>query len=343
MKKILLISFEFPVGKSYCGGVGQVVKESRKALTALGHEVYVLIGRELHGKHPVKLLLPDGTLKRYPTFWAFRREHNWFKFNYIIQNFVNWTKELRKIKNHKGRRPKIVYHFHSILRREKDMGFRTLNAYLLNQERMIDIADKVICPSRYEYDNFMRYFPSFRKKVVLIENTLEVFPFKSRRKRAIVKKHGIKKSDVISIYVGRLERVKGADTVIDQVPKVLKRHKNLKVFMVGKVRERDLYRKLLRTQKKFPDQLFYIRYMDKAELFQYYYLSQIYLNTSLSESFSLTTHESALCSNALLLNDLPVFDKFKEASLFFSNHDNNGGNFSSRFEHLLRSNRLRER
>ena len=43
MKKILLISFEYPAGKEYCGGVGQIVERSRDALLALGYEVYVLI------------------------------------------------------------------------------------------------------------------------------------------------------------------------------------------------------------------------------------------------------------------------------------------------------------
>ncbi|MFC1658926.1 hypothetical protein ACFL1D_06055, partial [Candidatus Omnitrophota bacterium] len=118
MKKILLISFEYPVGKNYCGGVGQVVKQCRDALLELGYEVYVLITAEFFKKHPVKLLLPDNCLVRYPNFWTFLKHHDWHSFSYIIQHFVNWTKDLRKLKNHKGSRPKIIYHFHSILRRE---------------------------------------------------------------------------------------------------------------------------------------------------------------------------------------------------------------------------------
>ncbi|MFA5430860.1 MAG: hypothetical protein WC329_06865, partial [Candidatus Omnitrophota bacterium] len=37
----------------------------------------------------------------------------------------------------------------------------------------------------------------------------------------------------------------------------------------------------------------------------------------------------------LLLNRLPVFEKFKEAALFFSSQEADGAEFSSRLEYLL--------
>ncbi len=341
MKKILLISFEYPIGKTYCGGVGQIVKQSRDVLLKLGYEVYVLISSNFQKKHSVKLLLPDNSLIRYRNFWAFDKEYGWHKFNYIVQHFVNWTKELKKIKAQGGRRPKIIYHFHSILKREKDSGFKTFNRFLLNQERMIEIADRIICPSRYEYDNFMRYFPYFSEKVVLIENTIETFLPQEEEMQNIRSRYGIKKGDIISIYVGRMERIKGAHILVKDMSKILNRHKNLKIFIVGKVLEKDIYKKLSSIQKRFTHQLFYIRYLEKSKLFQYYYLSHIYINTSLSESFSLSTHESALCSNALLLSWLPVFGKFKDAAMFFSNHDGNGNDFISKYEKLVKNRQLR--
>ncbi|MFA5150639.1 MAG: hypothetical protein WC433_07005, partial [Candidatus Omnitrophota bacterium] len=84
----------------------------------------------------------------------------------------------------------------------------------------------------------------------------------------------------------------------------------------------------------------YKKYLDKNELFQYYYLSDIYINSSLSESFSLSTHESALCNSALLLNRLPALEKFKDAALFF---DANSGDFSEKYEVLIRNHVLRNK
>ncbi|MBL7101099.1 MAG: glycosyltransferase family 4 protein [Nanoarchaeota archaeon] len=341
MKKILLISFEYPVGKTYCGGVGQIVKQSRNVLLKLGYEVYVLISSNFEKKRPVKLLLPDDSLIRYRNFWAFKKEHGWHRFNYIIQHFINWTKELKKVKTQGDRRPKIIYHFHSILKRERDSGFKTFNRFLLNQERMIEIADRIICPSRYEYDNFMRYFPYFSEKVALIENTIETFPPQKEEMQNISNKYGIKKNDIVSIYVGRLERIKGAHILIKDISKILNKHKNLKIFIVGKVLAKDIYKKFRSIEKRFVHQFFYIRYLEKSELFQYYYLSHIYINPSLSESFSLSTHESALCGNALLLNRLAVFEKFKDAAMFFSNHDGNGNDFISKYEKLVKNRQLR--
>ena len=208
---------------------------------------------------------------------------------------------------------------------------------------MIEIADRVICPSRYEYDNFIRYFPYFSEKVFLIENSIESFPFKRDKVQDIIKKHGIKKGDIVSHYVGRLERIKGADVLIHNIPRMLSRHRRLKIFVIGKTLERNIYIRLMKAKKRFPRQLFYIRYLEKDKLFQYYYLSDIYINTSLSESFSLSTHESALCDNALLLNSLPIFDKFKQAALYFSNHNDNGHEFLSKFENLIKDKQLRQR
>ncbi len=340
MKKILLISFEYPIGKSYCGGVGQIVEQSRDALLALGYEVHVLISSGFARKDPVKLLFPDNSLKSYPNLGSFLREYDWCHFGCIIHHFVNWTKELKRIARQKGRKPKIIYHFHSILRREKDSGFRTLNHFLHNQERMIEFADRIICPSAYEYDNFIRYFPSFIDKVVVIENTIESFEMDRNKIEEIKLAHKIKKDDIVSLYIGRLERIKGAHVLLKDAPAILKKHRHLKLFFVGRSLEQDLYERLSRLCSRFPGQFFYKKYLDKNELFQYYYLSDIYINSSLSESFSLSTHESALCNNALLLNRLPVFEKFKDAALFF---DANAGDFSEKYNILIRNHALRRK
>lgn len=313
MKKILFITFEYPTGRTYCGGVGQIVKQNRLALRDLGYEVYVLISSGFKKKSPVKLLLPDDSLIRYANFGNFQKRYNWHEFDYIIQHFVNWAKELKKVKCLKGPRPKIIYHFHSILRRE------------------------------YEYDNFIRYFPYFSEKVILIENTIEDFPIQKEEIKNLKKLHGIKKADIVSIYVGRIERKKGAHILIQDILKLLKKYKRLKIFIVGKTLERTLYGKLMHIQNRFPHQLIYIKYVEKKILYQYYYISDIYINTSLSESFSLSTHESALCNNALLLNSLPPFDEFKDAALFFSSHESNGRSFTSQYEYLIKNKNLRSK
>lgn len=340
MKKILLISFEYPTGKTYCGGVGQIVERNRDSLLELGYEAYVLISSDFDKKYPVKLLLPDSSLKDYRNLGAFLRDYDWRKFGYIIHHFVNWTKELKKIKSQKGGRPKIIYHFHSILRREKDSGFRTLNRFLYSQEKMIELADRIICPSAYEYDNFIRYFPSFIDKVVVIENTIESYPADKRRIEEIKDSHDIKQKDIVSLYVGRLERIKGAHILLNEAPRILEKYSHLKLFFVGKSLEKDLYKKLLRVRRRFPKQFFYKRYLEKDELFQYYYLSDIYINSSLSESFSLSTHESALCNNALLINRLPVLEKFNDAALFF---DAKEGDFAAKYETLIKDANLRSK
>ena len=340
MGKILLISFEYPTGKAYCGGVGQIVERSRNALLDLGYEVYVLISSEFTRKYPVKLLLPDGSLKNYRSLGTFLKDYDWNKFEVIIHHFVNWTRELKNIKSRKGRRPKIIYHFHSILRREKDSGFRTLNHFLLRQEKMIGLSDRIICPSLYEYDNFCRYFPSFIDKVSVIENTIESYPPDKRRIDEIKNRLDIRQGDVVSVYVGRLERIKGAHILLNEVPGLFDKYRHLKLIFIGKSLEKDLYGKLLRLCRKFPRQFFYMRYVEKNELFQYYYLSSIYINSSLSESFSLSTHESALCNNALLLNCLPVFEKFKDAALFFNVKEKN---FFAKYKSLIKDASLRSK
>lgn len=341
--RILLMSFEYPTGKTYCGGVGQVVAQCRKTLKNLKHEVYVLISSEFRKKHPVKLLKPDGSLVDYSSLSRFLKNNPWRGFDYIIQHFVNWTKEFKKLKQKKSLKTKIIYHFHSILRREKDSGFDTLNKFLLNQEKMIDVADRIICPSRYEYDNFVRYFPSFSDKVSVVENVVETYPPEETLKQSIKRKHRIRENDIVAVYVGRLEKIKGAHILIANLPKVLRKHKNLKVFMIGKTLKSGIYRKLKKVQKEFPGQLFYIKYLPKNVLFQYYYLGDIYINTSLSESFSLSTYESASCGNALLLNRLPVFDKFKHATLFFSGQDTDKDSFGVQLESLVSNKILRKR
>jgi glycosyltransferase involved in cell wall biosynthesis len=208
---------------------------------------------------------------------------------------------------------------------------------------MIQIADKIICPSMYEYDNFSRYFPSFVNKVKLVENTIETFPANENEIQCIRDHHELQENDILSIYVGRLERIKGAHILLQEIPKVLKKHRNHKIFIIGKALERNLYKRLIYLKKKHPKQVFYMRYMEKRKLYQYYYMCHLYINTSLSESFSLSAHESAYCGNVLLLNELPVFDKFKDAALFFSNRKSIGNEFARKYHDFAKSKDLRSR
>lgn len=336
MKKILLISFEYPVGEKYCGGVGQIVKLSRETFKNLGHEVYVLISSEFQKKYPVKVLMPDGSITRFPTFSAFQKAMPLDGFDYVIQHFVNWVKELKKIR----KRTKIAYHFHSLLRREKESGFKTVNRFLINQESMIEIAHKIICPSRFEYDNFMRYFPDFSAKAVLIENTIETHPPQKDIIEKIKEQHSIEETDLVSIYVGRLEKIKGAEVLLDNLSPLLEKYRNKKFILVGRVLERRLHFKLKMLLKRFPRQIFYYRYMEKQLLFQYYYLSDIFINPSLSESFSLATHECAYCETALLLNPLPAFDKFQSSAVFFDELDEDNNKFIESYEKLIGNRKL---
>jgi glycosyltransferase involved in cell wall biosynthesis len=156
---------------------------------------------------------------------------------------------------------------------------------------------------------------------VLIENTIEIYPPREDLIEKIRKEHFIEETDLVSIYVGRLEKIKGAEILIDNLSALLKRYGNKKFILVGKVLERRLYHKLKILLKRFPRQIFYYKYMEKQLLFQYYYLCDIFVNPSLSESFSLATHECAYCETALLLNPLPAFDKFQSSAVFFEGQD----------------------
>ena len=54
----------------------------------------------------------------------------------------------------------------------------------------------------------------------------------------------------------------------------------------------------------------------------------------------MSTHESALCNTAFLLNLLPVLEKFNDAALFFNI---NKDDFTRKYETLIKDSRLRSR
>jgi len=291
MEKILLISFEYPTGKAYCGGVGQIVERSRNALVALGYEVYVLISSEFTRKHPVKLLLPDDSLKNYRSLGAFLKDYGWHKFATIIHHFVNWTGELKRLKTGKGRRPRIIYHFHSILRREKDSGLRTLNHFLLRQEKMIALADRIVCPSLYEYDNFCRYFPSFIDKVSVIENTIETYSPDKRRIEEIKEKLGIRQRDVVSLCVGRLEKYKRVDLLIRAFRRVVKRVPGAQMLVIGDGAYRNELLRLV-GRLKLENHVRFLGFVPRMKLLELYAKASLFVLPSRYEAFSISLVEA---------------------------------------------------
>lgn len=94
------------------------------------------------------------------------------------------------------------------------------------------------------------------------------------------------------LYVSRLEKRKGALTLIEAIPKVLKKFANVEFIFIGRDRPhapncryfKDFF---LEKFKEFSDKVHFLGYLSDAELNKYYLESDIFIVPSVYESFGL--------------------------------------------------------
>jgi glycosyltransferase involved in cell wall biosynthesis len=144
-------------------------------------------------------------------------------------------------------------------------------------------ADTIICVSRYERDLVTGSFELIRKKVVVIPNGVDLKQFENLKKS---RKGGRK-----ILYVGRLEKYKGVQYLLNIIPRL---DDNVSLEIVGQGPYKDT---LLRLSKKLGilNQVTLLQDLPRDELLQKYVDADLFVLLSQHEAYGISVAE-ALCA-----------------------------------------------
>lgn len=118
--------------------------------------------------------------------------------------------------------------------------------------------------------------------------------FSSFEKEELRSKLGLKHEDKILVYVGRVAEEKNISELIELLPSVMERYKNVKLLIVGGGPYLEKL-KLHVKDKGIEENIIFAGMVNPEEVFKYYRIADIFVTASTSETQGLTYLE-ALCS-----------------------------------------------
>lgn len=179
-------------------------------------------------------------------------------------------------------------------------------------------CSELIVPTKKTYNLFKSKY-KYERDVHIVPTGLEIEKFykenmNKEKVKQIKDKLGIKKDDFVTLFVGRLGKEKNIDTLIDIQRRIVKKHPNAKLLLVGSGPDEDSFKKQVR-KAHLEDNVIFTGKVPYDEIPLYYWCSNLFSTASVTETQGVTVIEALAASlpvvcindesfNTVIINDL---------------------------------------
>jgi glycosyltransferase len=183
-------------------------------------------------------------------------------------------------------------------RKKTKEKYRGILDYFHEEQRMYEIADRVVCLSQDTYQVLQEVYEVQKEKICLIPNGLtdSVSPVSNAEKKALKKKMQVNPEEKIILIVGRVSHAKGATNLLSAFETIVRKYSNCRLAVVGTVYDPSL---ILNLSKNVASRVSYTGLINKNELNRWYQIADIGVMPSFSEQCSYTGIE-------MMMHGLPV-------------------------------------
>ena len=184
--------------------------------------------------------------------------------------------------------------------KELDLRSQTILSNLAQEKELLAICDKVVAISRHSYRDLIQIHKVDKRKTTLINNALKRSRITSDEKREKTrKKLLIAPNEIILLFVGRLDIVKGLDLLINTVKHLIKRYPDLRLIVAG---EGD-FSKYLSASSPLWTQITFTGFLSPKSLQELYTIADIGIIPSLHEEFGYVAIEMMNHKIPIIAND----------------------------------------
>ena len=118
------------------------------------------------------------------------------------------------------------------------------------EERMLKRAKRIIAVSDFTRRELHQYYEHYDNKVRVVHNGVDIDKFKPAvDKRKVKLELGFNPDDIAILSVGRLYARKGLFTLIESMPRVVKRFKNAKFIISGKGQSNEMKKLVVHAER----------------------------------------------------------------------------------------------
>jgi len=314
--KILQISHSFlPCHAS--GGVVRVVYEISKNLASQGHEVTVYTTDGCTKRLNVeknRMVFLDGIKVYYFSNLSNRLRIKlkiatpYKMFNIIRRDITKF--DVIHIHEHRTILAVIVHYFAKkyeipyIVQSHGSVGYSQKSSIKKIFDRIwgfdiLDDASRILALTETESDNYQKVGIS-EAKIKIIPNGINLNEFNQLpEKGKFKKKYGIKKHERCILYLGRLNRTKGIDILINQFSELLKDYNMVKLVIVGPDDGYLNYLKKLSKDLDLQDSVIFAHPIYNQDKLEAYVDADIFITPCFS-GFPLTFLESCACGTPII-------------------------------------------
>ena len=291
------------------GGVETHVKEISERLVKRGFEVEVVC-TDPTGKHPKEEIINGIKVRRFrsiapydayffaPQIYFYLKKAKYdvihaHSYHALPAFFAALAKNDRKFV--------FASHYHG----RGHTGLRNIMhvPYKFFGSRIFKKADRVICVSRYEKELIKENFGLLDEKLVCVPNgiNLEEFGIKG----------GVKNKKTI-LYVGRLERYKGVQYIIEALPYL----ENYMLVIIGKGPYEGELRKLA-FSIDVNSRIEWLKDLSREELLEQYKSAGVFVFLSSFEAFGITVAEALASGTPCIVAERGALKEFIDEKICF--------------------------
>lgn len=164
--------------------------------------------------------------------------------------------------------------------------------------------DKLICFSEYHKNILIKEFDLKSKNIEIIKIGINSDIFKILETNNLKKKLFNNDSKII-LYVGTTEEEKGFNQFIRISRKLLNNESRINILIIG-IKDDILFKELNEEFREYNNFKIF-KWVARSDLAKYYTISDLFINPSTDETWSMTTIEALSCGTPCICSNIPIF------------------------------------
>jgi D-inositol-3-phosphate glycosyltransferase len=310
------------LGTKDTGGMSVYIREIARELGKLGHRIDIFTRLSDGRRKPVidffenvrlvHLDIPNkGNLSRvalYPYLSDYFRSMQNFRSheglvydlihsNYWLSGHVgSWAQKL-------WNRPHLfMLHTLAEVKNRTGVGRPEPEIRIAAEQKIAETCHRILAPTDREKDSLVRYYGVGRGKIGVVPCGVNLELFHPQAKQATRRQLGFDADDIVLLYVGRFEPLKGIDMLLEAMP-YLKGHQRLRLVLVGGDGDQSPELQFLRQKALnlgIEGKVLFAGQVDQKSLPPYYSSADILVVSSHYESFGLVGLEALACGRPVV-------------------------------------------
>lgn len=214
-----------------------------------------------------------------------------FKRNYydviLVENNMDTYELVYKLRG----KARIYFHLHNDFDNGDAEKTKERTIHIINT------ATGILVVSNYLERKLKQYGARNVKTIYNFVNDNKFKQVSSKEKKGLRKKYGLEENDIVFSYVGRLDREKGIDKLLEAMT-YLTNDKNIKCLVIGNAffdsqEESKYIRRLQSIMEKVNNNVVFTGYIDNSDVYKFYSMTDcVVIPTQVEEAFGMVALEA---------------------------------------------------